>query len=174
MLLIGLVLIASVVLGACLLWLNLSDNQRSRSPNTALATTSSIAPVNSSPTSSTTPGTNLVVMNGISFEIATSTTTQMKGLSGRPSIPDNYAMLFVFPKDGTYGFWMKDMLVPIDMVWVSDNGHVLAVDSSVSPATYPHVFYPPQPVRYVLETQAGFSKKVGWSVGRFVTLPARY
>jgi len=108
------------------------------------------------------------------FEVVTSDADQEKGLGGRASIPHDYAMLFVFPTDDTYGFWMKDMLVPIDMIWVSDSHQIVKIDDSVSPDTYPNVFYPPQPVRYVLETRAGEAKLLGWKVGTTVSFPQSY
>lgn len=108
------------------------------------------------------------------FEVVTSPDKQELGLGNRANIPDNYGMLFVFPKDDRYGFWMKDMLVPIDMIWLSDNGDIILIDSSVEPDTYPHVFYPPQPVKYVVETKAGFAAEHGWTVGTHVPLPAPY
>lgn len=105
------------------------------------------------------------------FEVVTDTAAQGKGLGGRADVPHNYGMLFVFPKDDYYGFWMKDMLVTIDMVWLSDNGTVVKVDANVSPATYPYVFYPPQAVRYVVETRAGEAAAQGWNIGTKIVLP---
>ncbi len=110
----------------------------------------------------------------IRFEIATTTVAQKRGLSGRLVIPNNYAMLFVFPNPGVYGFWMKDMLVPIDIIWLSDNGTIISIEKSVQPNTYPHVFYPQTPARYVLEAHAGFSLERGWHVGSVVGLPSPY
>jgi len=107
----------------------------------------------------------------VQFEIADTQEKQVLGLSGRVSVPHNYGMLFVFPTDGNYGFWMKDMLVPIDMIWLSDTGQVIGINDSVSPSTYPSVFYPPQPVRYVLEMRAGEAKLQGWSTGSFIKIP---
>lgn len=83
-------------------------------------------------------------------------------------------MLFVFPSDQRTGFWMKDMLTSIDMIWLSDNGTVLGIEDSVAPDTYPKIFYPPQPVKYVLETRAGEAHRQGWSVGTKVSLPLPY
>ena len=108
------------------------------------------------------------------YEVVTTEAAQEQGLGGRAVIPDNYAMLFVFAKDDTYGFWMKDMLTSIDMIWLSDNGTIVKIDDSVSPDTYPAVFYPPQPVKYVLETKAGFAREHGWKVGTKVQLPLPY
>ena len=94
-----------------------------------------------------------------------------QGLSGRIDIPEDYGMLFVFPKEGDYGFWMKDMLVPIDIMWLSDTGTIVGIEHTVSPITYPKSFYPPFPVRYVLETRAGIASSSGWIVGTALNLP---
>jgi len=97
---------------------------------------------------------------GVSLRIdyATSTAVQERGLGGRTNIPDDYGMLFVFPKDGQYGFWMKDMLAPIDIFWLDAKGHVICIAQDVATSTYPNVFYPTKPSRYVLETIAGFAR----------------
>lgn len=78
-----------------------------------------------------------------------------KGLSGRERLARGEGMLFIFPEEGIYGFWMKDMLFPIDIVWISADKKVISIDKNVSPETYPEVFEPPFPIRYVLELPAG-------------------
>lgn len=108
----------------------------------------------------------------LQFEIVDTPEARERGLSGRERIPDGYGMLFVFPEKDTYGFWMKDMLVSIDIIWLSDNGTVLGIERSVSPATYPTVFYPPEPVRYVLEVGAGYARERSWEVGSVIDLPS--
>ena len=42
-------------------------------------------------------------------------------------------MIFVFPKDSDYAFWMKDMNFPLDMVWVSADFHVVGIEKNVMP-----------------------------------------
>lgn len=108
------------------------------------------------------------------WEVATTTQAQARGLGGRADVPSRYGLLFVFPEDGTYGFWMKDMLVPIDMLWLSDSGQVVYEQENVAPDTYPDVFYPTTPARYVLETRAGEAAREGWTVGSVVPLPLPY
>lgn len=113
------------------------------------------------------------------FEVVTTQASQERGLGGRANIPQDYAMLFVFPEDERIGFWMKDMLAPIDMVWLSDNGTVLGIEDSVAADTYrsdtdAQIFYPPQPVKYVLETRAGEARRRGWKAGTHVRLPLPY
>lgn len=108
------------------------------------------------------------------YEIVTTLAQQEKGLGGRKTIPDNYGMLFVFPQKDRYGFWMKDMLVPIDIIWLADDGTITKIDANVDPSTYPTPYYPPVPVQYVLETRAGFASVKGWQVGTQIPLPTTY
>ncbi|MHB1770106.1 MAG: DUF192 domain-containing protein [Minisyncoccota bacterium] len=92
------------------------------------------------------------------IEFATTTAAREKGLGGRKSIPSDYGMLFLFPKDDYYGFWMKNTFVPLDMFWLDDKGQVVSIEQDVTPSTYPEVFYPSAPARYVLETISGFAR----------------
>jgi uncharacterized membrane protein (UPF0127 family) len=110
----------------------------------------------------------------IKFEVVTTPEAQSRGLGGRAVISDNYGMLFAFAQDGKPGFWMKDMLTSIDMIWLTDTGVIASITPSVAPSTYPYVFYPPKPIQYVLETRAGFSKSQKWHIGTKVALPLPY
>ncbi|MBI5405969.1 DUF192 domain-containing protein [Candidatus Kaiserbacteria bacterium] len=92
------------------------------------------------------------------IEYATTDAARERGLAGRGSVPDGYGMFFVFPKAGRYGFWMKDTLVPLDIFWLDDKGQVVSIARDVATSTYPSVFYPAEPARYVLETAAGFAR----------------
>ena len=108
------------------------------------------------------------------YEIVTTPAEQEKGLGGRKEIPDNYGMLFVFQKKDRYGFWMKDMLTSIDIVWLNDDGTIMKIDANVDPSTYPTPYYPSVPVQYVLETRAGYAMAHDWKVGTALTLPGPY
>ena len=98
---------------------------------------------------------------GVSLRIEYATTTEARerGLAGRGSIAPDQAMLFVFPRDGYYGFWMKDTLVPLDIFWLDSQGQTVSIQENVSPSSYPNVFYPSVPARYVLETISGFARE---------------
>lgn len=97
---------------------------------------------------------------GVSLRLEYATTTEAReiGLGRRTEIQEDYGMLFVFPKDAPYGFWMKDTLVPLDIFWLDDKGQVVYIAQNVATSTYPDVFYPTAPARYVLETVAGFAR----------------
>ncbi len=108
----------------------------------------------------------------LQFEVVRTPEQWSLGLGGRTSIPKGYGMLFVFPKADRYSFWMKDMLVPIDIVWLSDNGTIVGIEESVLPETYPDTSYTaPKPVHLVLEMRAGESRARGYQVGDRITLP---
>lgn len=104
-------------------------------------------------------------------EIVDSSEERAKGLSGRTDIPDDYGMLFVFDIPDNYAFWMKGMETAIDIVWLADTGEILRIEEAVSPDTYPKAFYPPRPVRYVLEVRSGLSQERGWNIGTKLALP---
>ncbi len=99
------------------------------------------------------------------IELADTAEKRTQGLSGRASVEDNYGMLFVFPVEASHGFWMKDMRVSIDIVWMADDGRIVHIEHNLSPDSYPEVIAPPAPARYVLETRAGYAKEQGWEVG---------
>jgi uncharacterized membrane protein (UPF0127 family) len=101
----------------------------------------------------------------LTLEYATTSEARTLGLGGRTSVPEGHGMLFVFPKNDYYGFWMKDTLIPLDIFWLDSQGHVVSIAANVTPDTYPHVFYPSAPARYVLETAAGFAETHGIQSG---------
>lgn len=108
----------------------------------------------------TPPVVPVAEFGGVSLRIeyALTKAEQERGLGGRESIPSDYGMLFVFPKDDKYGFWMKDTLVPLDIFWIDAKGQVVSIARDVATSSYPNVFYPSVPARYVLETAAGFAR----------------
>jgi uncharacterized protein len=99
------------------------------------------------------------------IEYATTEAEREKGLGGRINIPNDYGMLFVFPNSQKYGFWMKDMFVPIDMFWLNDKGQVISMVQDAATSSYPNVFYPTVPALYVLETKAGFASEHAIATG---------
>ncbi|MES2088068.1 MAG: DUF192 domain-containing protein [Patescibacteria group bacterium] len=90
---------------------------------------------------------------------------QIKGLGGRDFLADDQGMLFIF-KDLAYpSIWMKDMHFPIDILWFNDEKKVVSVEKNVATSTYPKIYTPKLPARYVLETNAGFFEKNNLKIG---------
>lgn len=81
---------------------------------------------------------------------------RQKGLSGTNSLAATAAVLFVFPSDGKWGIWMKDMKYPIDIVWLDSDKQVIHMVKRASPDSYPDTTYvPPKNARYIVELPAG-------------------
>ena len=100
------------------------------------------------------------------IEIANTPAKKEQGLSGRTEIGENYGMLFVFDKADTYAFWMKEMLVPIDIIWLNENFKVVGLKSRALPGSYPETYKPEQAAKYVLEVKAGIIEKEALKVGQ--------
>ncbi len=112
----------------------------------------------------------------IQVEIADTPQTRAQGLSGRTDISAFHGMLFAFDKtDTTPGFWMKGMLISLDLIWIK-NGAVVKIDKNVPPpgSSTPDsalkVYVPGQPIDHVLEVAGGFSDANGITVGSKVDL----
>ncbi len=114
----------------------------------------------------------MVQLGGQTVRVETVDTPEgrSRGLSGHPPLAEHEGMLFVFPEDGLYSFWMKDMSFSIDILWLSSDGVVVDMKKNVSPDTYPTVFEPAALARYVLELHAGFLERYNVEVGNIVRL----
>lgn len=120
------------------------------------------------------PGGRGAVLTSISIQtprgiidamLATSSIDREKGLGGRDSLASGSGMLFAFASPGVYGFWMKDMRFPLDMVWIDADRVVSGVTGGISPGTYPSIFLPPSPIKYVLELNSGDATSHGIATG---------
>lgn len=114
-----------------------------------------------------------VTLNGHQFVtwIADSPNFQERGLSGVKYLGEDQAMIFVFSNPGVYGFWMKDMSIPIDMAWFDSKHKLIYMQINVSPSTYPKVFSPNTSALYVLETKAGELDSIGVKIGDVLESP---
>ncbi|HVU75825.1 MAG TPA: DUF192 domain-containing protein [Candidatus Paceibacterota bacterium] len=106
----------------------------------------------------------------VSVQLATTEAQREQGLSGTQPLAADHGMLFVFPQDGQYHFWMKDMNYALDIIWIDGDGRIVSIAPSLSPDTYPQSFGPNAPARYVLEVSAGFAAAHGVKVGDIVGL----
>ena len=104
-------------------------------------------------------------------EVADTAFLQTKGLSGRPSLPKNYGMLFVFDDLAVRQFWMKDVQFPLDFVWIRDN-KVVGIVYGAEPEVGDNltIYESPEPVDMVLEVNAGELTNYGVVVGDAVII----
>ena len=100
----------------------------------------------------------------LNVDIADTDEKRTLGLSGRNELNDR-GMIFIFEDEAIRGFWMKDMLVSIDIVWIDSDGVILHIENNISPDSYPDVFQPNVPAKYVLETSANYTVEKGIQLG---------
>jgi hypothetical protein len=100
---------------------------------------------------------NTLRINNTVFRVDIANTLELRelGLSGRESLAAGTGMLFIFNAPGQWGFWMKGMNFPIDIIWLDQDFKPVQVATNVSPNSYPKTFYPRQKALYVLELPAG-------------------
>lgn len=126
-------------------------------------------------TTQTTNATTKIGDKTYKIIVAKSNEEKIKGLSERDSLPKDTGMLFVFEEKGEYGFWMKNMRFPIDIIYIDENKVVDIVENAPKPSenqdpsTLP-VYKPASPVNYVLELNAGQVKESKLVVGDTIEL----
>lgn len=100
-------------------------------------------------------------------EIAETPEQQIRGLMFRTSIPDDFAMLFPYTEEDTRSFWMKNTLVPLDIIYLDRNKTVVDLYADVPPCRRePCPDYPSRkPAQYVLEIRGGLARVIGLKVG---------
>ena len=108
-----------------------------------------------------------LILGGKVFTVEVADTAKLleKGLSGHRSIKNDEGMLFVFQRPDKYGFWMKDMLFSIDILWIDSNLKIVHIEKSLRPETYPKIFYPSSVALYVLELKAGEVQNLNLKIG---------
>ena len=89
-------------------------------------------------------------------ELVDTDSDQYLGLAGRDGLAEIHGMLFVSKREERTGMWMKDMRFSIDILWFSSDNRLVSVARNVDPCSYPEVYWPDEPAKYVLEVSAGF------------------
>lgn len=105
-----------------------------------------------------TPHQSMVFLGGQEVIVVVADTPALReqGLSGRKRLDTNEGLLFVFPESQQYGFWMKDMRFPIDIIWFDRDRKIVDVWEHATPESYPKIFTPSASAQFVLEVPAGF------------------
>ncbi len=106
----------------------------------------------------------------IDVELADTPDKRNRGLSFRKELLPGKGMLFVFETRDTHSFWMKDMYIPIDIIWL-DNRRIVHIAASVSPpeaGEEPITIRPRKKANFVLELPAGQAERLHLRLGQTV------
>lgn len=110
-----------------------------------------------------------VAGHAFDIEVRDTAAGRAQGLSGRESLGENEGMLFLFGSPDNYGFWMKDMQFPIDIIWIRE-GNVVGITERAAPEPGKNMFrltvyHPPTPADAALEIGAGVAARYGIKAG---------
>jgi uncharacterized protein len=97
-------------------------------------------------------------------EIASTPKQQERGLMFRTHLPERQGMLFVFRPTREMQMWMKNTLIPLDMLFIAADGHVRRIERNAEPGSL-RLIPSEGPVRYVLELNGGDASRYGINPG---------
>jgi len=100
------------------------------------------------------------------LEIAQTPEARIQGLMFRDYLLENSGMLFIFQKPQIHNFWMKNTLIPLDIIWLDKNSKVIYIQTlqPCQEQTCPS-YGPNQDSKYVLELNAGTAEKINLKIG---------
>ncbi len=98
--------------------------------------------------------------HAVSVEVARTDEARRKGLMSRTELARDAGMLFLFDETSDHAFWMLDTLIPLDMIFVSDDGRIVGIVERAEPRTTVARSVG-APSRYVLEVNGGWASTHG-------------
>lgn len=103
------------------------------------------------------------------LRIADSEAERVQGLSGVEKLGPTEGLLMKFDGDGIWGIWMKDMKIPLDIIWLDKDKKVIYVVKNAGPElSTTTTFEPKSPARYVIELPAGSVQQAAIKMGTVV------
>ena len=103
------------------------------------------------------------------FEVEIADTARKReiGLMNREYLNSNNGMLFVFDQAGVYNFWMKNVLIPLDMIWIDENNKIIFIKENAEPCKTEKCesFGSDEKALYILEVNGGVAEEMGLEIG---------
>jgi hypothetical protein len=103
----------------------------------------------------------------VHVEVATDEETRAQGLMYRDQLRPGTGMLFFFPEEGEYAFWMKNTIIPLDMIFIGADKRIVRIHHDVQPCKVADC--PSYPANgkslYVLEVAGGVARQHGLKEG---------
>ncbi len=121
-----------------------------------------IGPIGPPEPSALLAGTN-GALRVVHLRLATTPAEWQQGLMGVTTLPPDSGMLFIFPSDVTYGFWMENTPIPLSVAFFAENSQLIGIDD-MQPLTE-DIHVAPAPYRYALEVAQGYFSSQGIGPG---------
>ncbi len=105
----------------------------------------------------------------ITIEIAENDHDRQRGLMYRTKMGDDHGMIFSFEKKSDHAFWMHNTCIPLDMLFIDDDGLVVGIEEN-TPTISDDTFEVGCESKYVLEVNAGWTRAHGVMAGQWVKI----
>ncbi|MEJ2377923.1 MAG: DUF192 domain-containing protein [Pseudolabrys sp.] len=109
-------------------------------------------------------------VHAFSVELADTPAARAKGLMLRKKLPDGQGMLFDFHQQQNVSFWMKNTLIPLDMIFIRGDGVISHIAENTKPLST-RLIPSDGPVLAVLEVSGGTCRRLGIAPGDRVAYP---
>jgi hypothetical protein len=100
----------------------------------------------------------------VAVEVARTDAERSRGLMYRDHLEDGRGMLFVFEEMAEHPFWMKNTLIPLDMIHLDDQRRIVGIVAEATPLST-RALSIGKPSAFVLEVRGGFARDAGMAVG---------
>jgi uncharacterized membrane protein (UPF0127 family) len=105
------------------------------------------------------------------IEVADEASERINGLMGREELDKDSGMLFVFDREEVQGFWMKNTLISLDIIWIDSNNRVVYIKNDALPCEDNcEIYFSNESALYVFEINAGMAKEFGIDVGEIAEI----
>lgn len=113
----------------------------------------------------------------LNVEVAETPGERERGLMYREELDIEDGMLFVFPDEDYRGFWMKNTLIPLDIIFVDKKRRIINIEEAYpEPNTLDEnlkTYRSEEPAKYVIETNSSFTERKNVEEGDRVDIPTR-
>jgi uncharacterized membrane protein (UPF0127 family) len=106
----------------------------------------------------------------VTLEVADDPDSRRQGLMFRDSLLEDHGMLFVFPYEAIYPFWMKDTKIPLSIAFVNSRGEIVGI-SQMQPFDTTTMHMPFRPFIYAIEMEQGWFGTHGVQKGDTLNIP---
>lgn len=107
----------------------------------------------------------------IEVELAVTHEERRVGLMNRTSLPEDSGMLFIFDEEHIQKFWMKNVVIPLDIIWLDGRGVIIHIDKNVMPCgEYCKSFGLELSTKFVLELNGGYADRHNVNIGDSVRM----
>ncbi len=101
----------------------------------------------------------------VEVEVCATEAMRTRGMMWRTALPDGQGMLFIFGEEEVRSFWMRNTLIPLDMVFIASDGTVVGIVPNAEPRTLTSRGVG-KPSQYVLEVPGGWTERMGIRPGK--------